>query len=124
MHSNCCTITVIRSLARVHFVFSYGSRSYTYSLALDENSDIAQSAWILSVTGYNKKNKKSIKYPNLQSAFRPVTHGPDLLVPTPPANMSDSEYESNSPNAAAEEMCSTPEEFDNSQKKFYPTQDE
>lgn len=28
-----------------------------------------------NVTGYNKENKKSIKYPNLQSALRPVSHG-------------------------------------------------
>ena len=29
---------------------------------------------------------KKIKYPNLRSAMRPVTHPDDLAVPTPPVN--------------------------------------
>jgi hypothetical protein len=38
--------------------------------------------------GYNKKNKKGIAYPNPLSAIRPVPHVPDLLVPSPPDNLS------------------------------------
>ena len=34
------------------------------------------------ISGYNKKNKKGIKYPNLLSAIGPVPHGPDLPVPS------------------------------------------
>lgn len=40
-----------------------------------------------------------------------------LPVPTPPANLDDSESESSSPNADTE-MSSDPDEFDNSPKKF------
>ncbi|KAJ4437507.1 hypothetical protein ANN_17652 [Periplaneta americana] len=50
-------------------------------------------------------------------ALRPVPHGPDLPVPTPPANSGDSESESSFPNADTE-MSSDPEEFDNSPKKI------
>jgi hypothetical protein len=50
---------------------------------------------MVNVTGYNKKNKKGIKYSNLLSAIRPVPHGPDLPVPSPPDNLSD-ESESSS----------------------------
>ena len=36
------------------------------------------------VTGFNKKNKKSIEYPNnIRSAIRPVPHGPDIPIPQP-----------------------------------------
>jgi hypothetical protein len=44
---------------------------------------------MVNVTGYNKKNKKGIKYPNLLSAIWPVPHGPDLPVPSPPDNLSE-----------------------------------
>ena len=40
----------------------------------------------INVQGYNISNKKDIVYPDLPSARRPVVHGPDLPVPTPPAS--------------------------------------
>lgn len=43
------------------------------------------------VKGFNSKWKCSITYPNLPSAIRPVPHGPDVPVPTLPANLSDKE---------------------------------
>ncbi|GFY17823.1 uncharacterized protein TNCV_1075581 [Trichonephila clavipes] len=37
------------------------------------------------VQGFNLKNRKDISYPTiLRSAFRPVVHGPDLPIPSPP----------------------------------------
>jgi hypothetical protein len=42
---------------------------------------------VVNLTGYNKNNKKGIKYPNLLSAIRPVSHGPELPVPSPPGNL-------------------------------------
>lgn len=40
----------------------------------------------VDVTGYNSKNRKVIRYPNLPSAIRPEGHGPDLPVLIPPEN--------------------------------------
>ncbi|KRZ93790.1 hypothetical protein T08_7081 [Trichinella sp. T8] len=37
-----------------------------------------------NVRGYNAKNRKYISYPNLPSATRPVPHGPDVPIPSPP----------------------------------------
>lgn len=37
----------------------------------------------------NMKNKKYISYPNIQSAIRPVPHGAELPVPTPPLSLND-----------------------------------
>ncbi|KAJ4447147.1 hypothetical protein ANN_09148 [Periplaneta americana] len=48
---------------------------------------------------------------------RPVPHGPDLPVPTPPANLGDSESETISLNADTD-MSSDPDEFDSSPQKF------
>lgn len=38
-----------------------------------------------NVTGFSSKNRKSIEYPNLASAMRPVPHDESLPVPTPPS---------------------------------------
>lgn len=50
--------------------------------------------------GHNSKSVKNIVYPNLPSAMRPVAHGPDVPVPSPPGNLEDlhlsSESESSS----------------------------
>jgi hypothetical protein len=72
---------------------------------------------MVSVTGYNKKNKKGIKYPNLLSAIRPVPHGPDLPVPSPPDNLSD-ESESSFLQSATGEMYFEPHQYDKSIDKF------
>ncbi|GFU90785.1 uncharacterized protein TNCV_4870171 [Trichonephila clavipes] len=38
-----------------------------------------------SVQGFNLKNRKDISYPSIiRSAIRPVPHGPDLPIPSPP----------------------------------------
>lgn len=37
-----------------------------------------------NVTGFSSKNRKSIEYPNLASAMRPVPHDESLPVPNPP----------------------------------------
>ena len=43
------------------------------------------------VKGFNGKNKKSITYPNLPSAIRPIAHSDDIPVPTPPVSLPDSD---------------------------------
>jgi hypothetical protein len=50
---------------------------------------------MVNVAGYDKKNKKGITYPNLLSAIRPVPHGPDLPVPSPPDNVKFTQSEFN-----------------------------
>jgi hypothetical protein len=49
------------------------------------------------VQGYNRKNKKDTCYPNVPYAMRPVAHGPDIPIPTPPETLDtsppDSEYD-------------------------------
>ena len=72
---------------------------------------------IVSVTGYNKKNKKRIKYLNLLSAIRPVPHGPDLPVPSAPDKLSD-ESESSSLQSASGEMYFEPHQYDRPIDKF------
>jgi hypothetical protein len=66
---------------------------------------------MVNVTGYNKKNKTEIKYPNLLSAIQPVPQGPDLPVPSPPDNLSD-ESESSSLLSATEDMHLEPHQYD------------
>jgi hypothetical protein len=72
---------------------------------------------MVSVTGYNKKNKKGIKYPNLLSAIRPVPHGPDLPVPSPPGNRNDAS-ESSSLQSVTEDMYFDPHQYDRPMDKF------
>jgi len=38
---------------------------------------------MVNISGYNKKNKSNIIYPNLPSAIRPIPHDPELPVPVP-----------------------------------------
>ena len=48
------------------------------------------------VSGFNKKNKDSIVYPNLKSARRPVPHGPLIPIPSPPTSLPASDASSES----------------------------
>ena len=41
---------------------------------------------LTNIIGFNESSRKTIKYPNLRSAMRPVPHSDDLPVPTPPVN--------------------------------------
>ena len=43
---------------------------------------------LTNVSGFSGKNKKSIEYPNLPSAMRPVPHDDSLLIPKPPETWS------------------------------------
>jgi hypothetical protein len=72
---------------------------------------------MVNVAGYNKKNKKEITYPNLLSAIRPVPHGPDLPVHSPPDNLSG-ESESSSLQSHTEEMYFEPHQYDGPIDKF------
>ncbi|GFT65632.1 hypothetical protein TNCV_3339141 [Trichonephila clavipes] len=39
----------------------------------------------MKMQGFNLKNRKDISYPTItRSAIRPVPHGPDLPIPSPP----------------------------------------
>ena len=51
---------------------------------------------MVDTSGFNTKNKKTIAYPSLPSAIRPVPHGADLPVPDPERCMSDNISTSNS----------------------------
>ena len=39
------------------------------------------------IEGYNQKTKKSITYPNLLSAIRPVPHFTEFPIPKPPSSV-------------------------------------
>ena len=64
-----------------------------------------------------RKTKKGIKYPNLLSAIRPVPHGPDLPVPSPPDKLGD-DSESSSLQSATEEMCFETHQYETPVDKF------
>lgn len=68
-----------------------------------------------------RKTKKGIKYPNLLSAIRPVPHGPDLPVPSPPDNLSD-ESENSSLQSATGEMYFESHQNDRPIDKFTQTE--
>jgi hypothetical protein len=55
--------------------------------------------------------RKKIKYLNLLLAIRPVPHGPDLPVPSPPDNLND-ESEKSSLQSDTEEMYFEPHQYD------------
>lgn len=42
---------------------------------------------LVDVKGYNLKSKRSIAYPNIPSAMRPVLHSVDIPVPVPPTSL-------------------------------------
>ncbi|XP_076043685.1 uncharacterized protein LOC143026795 [Oratosquilla oratoria] len=42
---------------------------------------------LTDIKGRNRKGKKSIVYPDLQSAIRPVLHSNDIPVPQPPSEL-------------------------------------
>jgi hypothetical protein len=66
---------------------------------------------MVNFAGYNKKNKQGITHPNLLSAIRPVPHGPDFPVPSPPDNLSG-ESESSSLQSHTEEKYFEPHQYD------------
>ena len=43
----------------------------------------------VDVTGFNKRNRKEITYPNMISAIRPVPHNSDIPVPEAPNNLEE-----------------------------------
>ena len=50
---------------------------------------------MINLKGINCKNKPHVQYPNVTAAIRSISHGSDLPVPEPDANMeysSDSEH--------------------------------
>lgn len=52
----------------------------------------------VDVTGFNTRNKKTISYPNLHSAIRPVFHSSEIPVPSPPTNVEDINIDSEEEN--------------------------
>jgi len=51
---------------------------------------------IVKVKGFNTKNKDAIKYPNFESAVRPISHN-DIDLPNPIFNQPSSSHQSSSP---------------------------
>ncbi|QQP57683.1 Uncharacterized protein FKW44_002754, partial [Caligus rogercresseyi] len=43
----------------------------------------------VDVKGFNSKNKRSISYPNIYSAIRPVPHSSELSIPQPPSSLDE-----------------------------------
>jgi hypothetical protein len=60
----------------------------------DHSSDCYFCAF--SISGFRHKDRKSVSYPNLPSAIRPVPHSTDLPVPAPPSNLPTSSSRSSS----------------------------
>ena len=46
------------------------------------------------ISGVNRKNKQHVKYPDVPSAIQPVPHGPGILVPEPPGEITEMECSS------------------------------
>ena len=65
---------------------------------------------MVKVDGHNKKSMKSIVYPNLKSAIRPVPHSPEIPVPTPPVTLESSSSSSDSTYNDDEFAASTEDE--------------
>ena len=40
-----------------------------------------------NLNGINRKNKQHVKYPDVPSAIKPVPHGTEIPIPTPPDNL-------------------------------------
>jgi len=49
---------------------------------------------LTSVTGVTSKSKRTVQYPNLPSAVRPLPHSVELPVPKPPTDMTLSDSKS------------------------------
>jgi len=43
-----------------------------------------------NLNGINRKNKQHVKYPDVPSAIKPVPHGTEIPIPTPPDNLDSS----------------------------------
>ncbi|KAJ4433406.1 hypothetical protein ANN_15665 [Periplaneta americana] len=43
----------------------------------------------LVITGFSKKTRSKIEYPNVESAIRPVPHGPKHPIPNPPSQLEE-----------------------------------
>jgi hypothetical protein len=60
---------------------------------------------LTKISGVSFKQRKSIEYPNLPSAMRPVPHGDNLPVPKPPADWAlESGDDDDNERAVAENM--------------------
>jgi hypothetical protein len=70
------------------------------------------------VSGYNKKNKVGIKYPQLSSAIRPMLHGPDDPIPAPPAQLEDVESSCRSESTANDDVDFSPDNEDRTPQLF------
>ena len=76
---------------------------------------------VQNIHGFNKKNRKSIKYPSLPSAIRPTPHDEDILVPifnglleeddceSPTGSPSSDEYEIS--DGELDSSCTEPQRF-------------
>ncbi|XP_076033585.1 uncharacterized protein LOC143020748 [Oratosquilla oratoria] len=61
---------------------------------------------LTDIKGRNRKGKKSIVYPDLQSAIRPVLHSSDIPVPQPPSEL-PSDDTSNSDDSESQDATYT-----------------
>ena len=64
---------------------------------------------LCKITGFNKKNKAGIIYPNLPSAMRPVPHGPDVPIPSPCMVLPESSTSTSDTSSAEDDLNLSPD---------------
>lgn len=72
------------------------------------NANLCAYYGIVFISGRNRKGKKAIVYPNLQSAIRPVGHSSDIPVPQPPSTI-PSDYTDSSERSESEDLTYDPQ---------------
>ena len=66
---------------------------------------------LTNIKGFSRKNKSKIIYPNCNSALKPVPHGNDLPVPSPPSlEKQESEESSTEHETTGSEACESEED--------------
>ena len=65
---------------------------------------------LTNIKGFSRKNKSKIVYPNCNSALKPVPHGNDLPVPSPPSPEKQSEESSTEHETTGSEACESEED--------------
>ena len=75
------------TFSNAHFVFKFAF-NFAVPMVWREPRNHADDCYfcLTNITGFNASSRKKIKYTNLRSAMRPVSHSDDLSVPTPPVN--------------------------------------
>jgi hypothetical protein len=79
---------------------------------------------LTNISGYSKKNKSAILYPNCESALKPVPHDAVNLVPKPPTNIKDESDDSDDERSEMEQQSDAYEPEDDEKKPHMINQGE